>query len=88
MNDKSNYNDCLLTEQHVKEAWALIRGISIEKIAKETGLSKSTVTSCVMGRRFNRRVAERVLYYLEKDIEQLEKFEQLKQKHLALSRRD
>jgi hypothetical protein len=79
-------NTSILNEQHVKEAWKLVRGVTVKELAEETGYSVDTVSLCVNGHKFNRKIAETVMELLAKEVDKLEKFENLKQRHHELSK--
>jgi hypothetical protein len=68
----------ILTADDVKEAFKMLSDLSVAQLARDTELSRSYVSQVVNAKKFNRKVADKVMEYLEKDIATKERFEAIK----------
>lgn len=67
----------ILNASDIKEAFNSL-DITVTKLSEDTGISRSWVSQSVNGKIFNRKVADRVMYYLEKDIATKKRIEEIK----------
>lgn len=72
-------NTSILTKEGIKNTWSMLKQhLTVNQLAEEVGFSRSYVSQCVNGHIYNRKVAERIVYHMEKDIEFAKKSEELK----------
>ena len=72
-------NATILTAKDIKECFQLLPDLTVSRLARETGVSYSWVSRAVNGHIFNRKVAEKLAEYLEKDIALKNRIHEFKQ---------